>query len=285
MIIGLLEGDEAGTRGSKTGAFATIFALIVLTELWARAIPVWATLDRELSTVLPIGSVLALTALFAPTRRAGFAGLAAMFVWLLWYEFPSSGNHAYLELILCCLLAFLDLRDDPQRLALLRSVRWLLCVIFFYSGVQKIAHGYFFDGQYLAYALSEESWRTALGPFLPVEEARRLAQFTGEVGDGPYRVASPLVVAASNAVYVAEIALAAALLWHRTRAMAACAAVAFVILIEIAARELFFGLVTINSLLLFFRSDLNRRLVLPIAGLLALLILNRLGVGPAVVFY
>ena len=55
--------------------------------------------------------------------------------------------------------------------------------------------------------------------------------------------------------------------------------------IQAGARELFFGLLFTNAMLLFVRSDLNRRLVPLFAAVLVGLALVRFGVLPEMVFY
>ncbi len=88
----------------------------------------------------------------------------------------------------------------------------------------------------------------------------------------------------SNAIYVIEIALVPLLVLRRTRAFAVCAAILFLVAIETAAREWFFGLISLNMLLLFCERDYNRRLVGVFAAALAGLLLMRWGVFPEVMF-
>ena len=54
---------------------------------------------------------------------------------------------------------------------------------------------------------------------------------------------------------------------------------------EAVARELMFGAEFLAALLLFARSDLVRRSVIPIAVLLALLVAMRLGFVPQMIFH
>ena len=91
-------------------------------------------------------------------------------------------------------------------------------------------------------------------------------------------------MALSNAVYAFEIAAAALLLARATRTATAVSCIVFLGLIEIGAREILFGAVFANLLLLFFSSDLNRRL-LPVFALLYLwLVAMRLGLVPPMYF-
>lgn len=280
-----LDGDAPGTRPAKIAGFAVILALILGTEYWARALPKWQELSPLYSGSLALATALCLAALRERWRRAAFAGLAATQAVVIWQEFPAAGNHAYLEWVFCALCAGLSARRADEQILFLRAVRWIVAVVFFYGGLQKLVHGYYLHGEYLAFSLSSPSFRDVLGLLLPADELTRLSAFTGAVGDGPYRVASPLFVALSHATYLAEMALAPALLWRRTRVVAVAAALAFLCAIEIGAREVFFGLVFANAILLYLPGAPQRRLLPVVVLLLAALLLVRLGVLPAMVFY
>ncbi len=284
-MLGFLDGDDAGTRAGKMRAFAIVLALIIGTEYWARAIPKWGALAPLYSVSLGLATLLCLAALSERFRRPAFAALALVQAVVIWQEFPAAGNHAYLELVFCLLCAGLRAERDDEQVLFLRAVRWIVCLVFFYGGLQKLVHGYWAQGMFLAFSLSFESFRGALRFLLPADELTRLAALRGEVGDGPYLVASPLFVALSHATYLVEMALAPALAWARTRALAVGAALAFLFAIELGAREVFFGLAVANAILLLLRGDLHRRLIPLFAALLALLLLVRVGVLPDVVFY
>ena len=187
--------------------------------------------------------------------------------------------------MLCLLGAFLNVASAEERRLYLRALRWIAVVIFFWSGVQKLASGYWTNAEYLAYSLQIPSYRRMLGALVSNADLTRLTGYHGQVGDGPYRVASwPLLVAA-NVTWALEIALAPLLVWARTRRLAVVAALAFLVGIEAAAREIFFGLVFTNILLVFVPSAVNRVAVPFFAAFLAVLALIRIGVLPAMTFY
>jgi hypothetical protein len=285
-LLSTLDQDDHDVAVGKIRAFEVVLALVMAAEYWARAVPKWDALAPLYTASLWLVPALAAGALTLRGRRAAFAGLALVQAAVLWAEFPAAGNHAYLELFFCALAAVCDPRDPRDRTLFLRAVRWMACVVLFASGLQKLVHGYWDRGQYLAFSLGEsESFRPVLRPLLPAAEYERLVTLRGEVGDGPYLVASRLFIGLSNAVYLGEMALAALLLWPRTRALAAVAALTMLLLIEIAAREAFFGLVFANALLLFLPRDLNRRFVPVFAGILLALLLSRAGVIREAVFH
>ena len=167
----------------------------------------------------------------------------------------------------------------------LRAVRWMACVVFFYAGVQKLVHGYYFHGELLAYSIGIEAFKPVLHLLLPPDDFMRLSHFQLKAGDGPYLVSSPLILVLSNATYIIEMGLVPLLVCRRTRPLAVVGAIVFLLGIEMAAREFFFGLIYINMLLLFLDRDVNRRLVGVFAAVLACMLLVRLKVLPEVIFY
>ena len=108
---------------------------------------------------------------------------------------------------------------------------------------------------------------------------------SGQVGDGPYRVASVPLLLLANGTWLAEIALAPALVWRRTRAGALVLALLLIAGIELVAREVFFGLVFASLLLLFAHGDRQSAARWLVAAALVVLALSRLGVLPEVTYY
>jgi hypothetical protein len=285
-IAALVDGDDVAVRSRRLAAFEQAFVLIVVAEYWLRAIPKWGLLGAHYDVLLGVATVAGLAILIGPRlRRPGFAALAAGHLVLLWSEFPSSGNHAYLELYVC-LLAVLLRRDDPDEARLeLRALRWLAVIVLFASGLQKVAHGYWVNGEYLAFSLGSETYRALLGWTLPADELARIARLRGEVGDGPYRVASVPLLLLANGTWIAELGLAPALVWRRTRPLAVVGALLLLAGIEVVAREVFFGLVFASLILLFAWGDRQSTARWLVAVSLVLLALARLGVLPEVTFY
>src|SRR5262249_48993350 len=133
-----------------------------------------------------------------------------------------------------------------------------------------------------AFLLNEPRFERIFGVLLPASDAQRIHTYTGLDGAGPYLVSTPLWLLASNLVWILEVALAVALSVARTRPAAVCAGIVFVTLIESGAREILFGLLFVNLLLMFLRTAANR-LFVPIAALTCVtVILVHLGWLPAV---
>jgi hypothetical protein len=259
--------------------------LTIGVEYWLRAVPKWGELAMPYYWHLGLATVLCAAGLFDPLRRPAFFALAVSHAVLVWREFPSTGNHAYLEVAFCLLAAALRLDDAEDRRLYLRSVRWVVVIVLFYSGLQKLVHGYWSEGQYLAFSLGSVTYRSVLGLLLPADELARLSALRGEVGDGPYVVSSWPLLVLSNGTWLLEMALAPLLVWPRTRHLSVWLALGFLLAIQVAAREVFFGLIFANALVLFLPGDKNRLLVIPVAMLLLTLALSRIGILPELTFY
>jgi len=204
---------------------------------------------------------------------------------------PMTANHVFLELVVLSLLAFLDERRTGEGTLLLQGLRWVTVVLFFYSGLQKLLYGYWSDGQFLAYvAATEERFGLVLGPLMPAAELERLRSYNAAlaepgvwsvpIGAGPYRVDSLTFVLLSNFVWIFEMVCAAALLVPRLRTAATVAAVAFVVAIELGARELTFGALMTTLLLTFAPPGWVRRGAIAFALFYLYLVAHDLGWVP-----
>jgi hypothetical protein len=284
-VSAALDDDDPTRLATKLRAFEVVLVLVLVAEFWLRAARSASGPSPQFLGHLLAASLFGGGALTGRLRRPAFALLGLNHAILLWWKFPTGGNHDHLELLFCLLAAFLRLDAADERRLYLRAVRWMVVVVFLFSGVQKLAHGYWVRGLYLAWAIgSTESFRAVLGPLLPPDEVARLASYRGAVGDGPYLVSSLPLLAVSNLTWITELALGPLLLWRATRAAAVGVAVVLLVAIELGAREVFFGLIFLDMIALFLRGDANRRLVVPAVVLLAALALSRLGWLPEITF-
>jgi hypothetical protein len=187
--------------------------------------------------------------------------------------FPLTNNHWFLELYAVTLLALAGAggRDAPLVLC---GLRWLAALVLFQTGLQKLFYGHYFAGDFLAFMVGRgERFAALFQGLLPAAEVARLQGYQPlHEGAGPYRVAMPLFVAVSNAVWIAELALPFGLLWRRTRTVAAAAALAFVLALQLGARELGFALLFANLLLLFAPARWATRLLPLFLALLVLML-------------
>ncbi len=215
--------------------------------------------------------------------RGAFAFALAVSIIKLVNQFPVGANHHYLELGVLALGALFDDRREGEAQLLLQSCRWLVVTVFFWAGLQKILHGYYFGGEFLSYAISQEArFAQIFGLLLPSDELMRLQSYgrPPPVGAGPYRAESWALVLVSNATYGMEILVAIGLLVRRLRPHALYAAMALVLAIEVVAREVLFGALFLSLVALFARRALNWQLFPMFAGLYAYLLAAGLGIVP-----
>ncbi|MGH0037078.1 MAG: hypothetical protein ACQGVK_18790 [Myxococcota bacterium] len=185
------------------------------------------------------------TRVAAGVCAAGLASSVAL-------AFPFNANHQLVQglLLLCIVLARPD--ADADRRDALCAARWVAVAVMFWAGTQKLLWGHYLGGEFLA-------WRVAVDPgfaevfrfVMPDAEWQRLVALESAPGAGPYRVDSLLFVVVSNLGWLAEWAVAGGLLVGRLRPLAWPAGIAFIVGVELAAREIFFGGLIVFLLLLF----------------------------------
>ena len=215
--------------------------------------------------------------------RAAFAFALVISIVRLSNQFPFAANHHYLELGVLALGALFDDRKEGEAQLLLQSCRWLVVTVLFWAGLQKILYGYYFGGEFLSYAISQEArFAQIFGALIPSDELIRLQSYgrPAPLGAGPYRAESWALVLVSNATYAMEILAAIGLVVRRLRPLALCAAFALIVAIEVAAREVLFGALFLGLISLFARRALNWKLFPMFVGLYAYLLAAGLGIFP-----
>jgi hypothetical protein len=223
-----------------------------------------------------IVTVLSIAALWPRWTRPAACGVALVLFGKVLATFPVTSNHAFLELLAVGLLACFDPKRREERALALQTARWGVVIVLFYSGLQKVLYGTYFDAQLLgSFIALKPTFAEALGPFLPHAELARLSALPIRAGVGPFAVGSTLVVFMSNAVYAFEMIAPFFLLWRPTRASAAVAVIIFTALLQTAAREVLFGTLFVGLLLLFPRRAFNLELLPVFAGLYAALLTIR----------
>jgi hypothetical protein len=192
--------------------------------------------------------------------------------------FPRAPNHALIELLALLALATHDRRDTRDAAALEHVLAGLFAATMLGAGVQKVPHGTYFDGTYLAFAIAHsERFGQVFAPLVSAAELARLHAIGSPYGEGagPYVLRDLHMLVLSNAVYVIEIALGLLLFLRRTRAAAAYVAISLVLLIEVAAQEAFFRCLTVSLATLAARPRWQRAVVLARLALLALVLCAR----------
>lgn len=216
---------------------------------------IWESERAYNGLLFAAGLLVCLALSFLPARKVlavrlfvGFQ-LAAI-VWL----FPAVSNHFFLVFSCLLLLSVLDLERRDEALLGLQACRWLALIVFFYSGLQKVLYGTYFKGQLLAWTIAHDSrFQAAFGVVLPQDEMLRLQSLANTAG--PFLSEWWPLLAASNFTYLFELIAPFLLLHPRSRSAALAATTVFLLLIETAAREYFFGCVFVNLLFLFSRRN------------------------------
>jgi len=196
--------------------------------------------------------------------------------------FPLTANHVGLELVLLVLLSVFD-PDDPDEGRLAASgIRWVAVIVMFYAGLQKLLHGFYFHGEFLASDMAYvPRLLNPLNALLsPAEYDRILALGEPHHGSGPYRVEELPFVVASNGVWLIEMLGALGLLWRRTRALAILANVGIAIFVQLITREMIFGLLVLNLSALFTARNLSGAAFGLSAAILLYLLAMALGLVP-----
>ncbi len=247
---------DSGEDGPRVAAFRSV----VLAHAFAQSCLFVAMMRSESSAwVVGVASGVAATQLaclvvsFHGTLSRFAAPVAFLTVlWQLVWFFPSNSNHLLLSTWSLFLLALLDTRDHESASLQLRALRWSTVIVLFYTGVQKLLYGAYFQGDFLLYTLhASDEFATVFRFLLPVEEFERIRAIDLRVeGAGPFRTRAPLFLLASNLVWVAELLLPVALVYRRTRVAAVWISLAFVVSIQTGARELLFALLFGNLVLL-----------------------------------
>ncbi|MBV1859349.1 MAG: hypothetical protein KUG77_13115 [Nannocystaceae bacterium] len=222
--------------------------------------------------------------LWSRGRRLGRLGALALALSIVVATFPRTGNHLYLVVVVVGLCVRLEFASDAMRDLLARSLRWVLIVVLFSSGLQKLAYGFYLDGQMLAYLGDRDGYSGLLSLLTPEGEAHRLATLPRVAGGGPFSSGAPLLLVASNLTYVAEMLLPLLLLYPKTRRLGVMAAFGLILVIEVFAREVFFGLWFTALLLLFVRPAVARGAFVAVVFVDVALVLVRLGILPEVLF-
>jgi len=276
------DGDVALVRPRLDG-FRSFILLHGAVRSW-----LWLRYNEHLGPEALLLSAAGLSVCFALTLVPRFAHVAARaalpFLALqLFLTFPLTDNHFMLELLCVVLLALIGGNDGATDRALtLASLRWLAAIVLFHTGLQKVLYGHYFGGEFLAFMVAVgDRFADIFQPFIPAGEIARLESYDPmQTGAGPFRVSYLPLVAVSNAVYLAELVLPALLIWQRTRTLALIATTAFLLAIQLGARELGFALLFVNLLLLFSPVELNRRLLPLFAAIYLYGLAAALGVAP-----
>lgn len=274
-ILGLAGSNGEDETGAKFVAFRQFLFLhmgitSVISIHGLVALEQQASLHPRLHLVVWTLATLACVAgaakQWSRTAAAVLAGLVLIDMALV---FPIGSNHSFVELLCLTAVAWLNPADTDERRLLGQGLGWLFVIVLFYSGLQKVLYGTYFNASMLGYLVAvEENFASVFKFLMPAEELLRL-QAMGDLPegwnvplpDGSYAIQSWPAILASNAVYLLEMGLAVCLLIRRVRPAAVAGVILLVVAIESAAREMTFGFLMLNLVLLFTRENWISRLM------------------------
>ncbi len=272
-LLGWTGRDAAATAAAKLRSMRRLVLVTLALEGWAalRYVPYSEAPGFHAAIAAALGACLLLgwRDRFACPAVLAALGLETLTVVSV---FPHNANHQYLAIVLLALVAL----ATPGRRAAqgagdaaageawaaLAAMRWIVVAGLVWSGVMKLVHGYWLGGEFLAHRIAlDPGFARVFAPILPDGELARLVALENRIGAGPFRAEAPLLVAASNATWLAEILLPLGLLATRTRTLSLVALIGLMLAIQAGARELFFAGLMFGGLLLFARRDLVGRLI------------------------
>lgn len=279
-FLALAGGDDAALAHAKVDALRRFVLLFAAARSW-----LWLAFNRDLDPGSLAAVALSGCAALAwwPRGRTWAPRLAlpVLLLQLVW-TLPLTNNHFFLELACVALLALVSADGDGEELAL-DAIRWVTVLVLVHTGVQKVLHGLYFHGEFLAFmAARADRFADAFRWLVPADELARLARLAAEprAGAGPFRVDSTPFVVVANLVWIVEIVLGVLLVPRRTRTVAAIAALAFVLAIQLGARELGFALLFANLLLAFLPRAIGGAALTPLALLFAWAVAAAFGALP-----
>ena len=188
---------------------------------------------------------LALSIPFSGTRWRALRAIASCS--LVLGSWPQTSNHGLFGSLLTLIVPLLI--DEPK--TALRFLQRALLVICFGAGVQKLLHGTWWSGSFLAYeVVNAQRFELTMRWLLAPETWTRLRALRGDaIGAGPYVLTGlPLVLA--RVLVLLEVGLPLAALHSRLRTLAHLGLLVLAISFALVARELLFGglFVALNAL-------------------------------------
>ncbi|MCB9625588.1 MAG: hypothetical protein H6723_19900 [Sandaracinus sp.] len=227
-VFGAREGTLGwGAASVRAVAVVALFVAVGLPRRW----------DRHVSVVLALG--------------AGWAVAAT---------FPTTSNHGFYAALLS--LASVVLRDEPRRAV--EYLRATVLLVTFGAGAQKLLHGTWWRGSFVAWELAHGRFVGTIGRLLSAEELARLSSMReGREGF----VLAGKALALVRAVMLGELLLPMLACVPRLRVWAAIGLLGLGLGFGLVADEVLFGGLFVAVVALFFSPSTARALSLATAAL------------------
>ena len=262
------------------------FLVFKLSLWWFARIPLPGLFER--APLLFFGVVLLIPIGIVAFRRKGYEwGVLALALDLAYFEiyhgFPDTLNHQFLQVFLL-LVVFFYSRTQETRSTGLRLVQAVILIAWLFSGMQKLAQGMWWNGDYFLYEMLTNDGTIAatlrLGTRLvwagaaeaPFPLAAAPVQSFAQVP----AAATFAMVAWANLAMLAEIALPVFVLFACTRRCALYGLVAMQALIPVGAGIAGFALTGLACLFLFYPAHARRNYAALAAAALACIVTGML---------
>jgi len=208
---------------------------------------------EDLSHAVMLGAHLLILAWLFRRRLLPPVAFALLLLagWSLTRRLPDAPLHSYLAVYIA-LVVFLLRDDGAERSLALGSLRWICAIGWIGFGLQKLLHGFYFDGQYLAWQIStNRDSHLLLGNLVDARSLQQLDGFRGAAGTGPYSPYGTLLTVASNAVWALEILVGLGLIYWKSRPTALIVGFGLLLATALCYRDIYQSLLLFNLLLLF----------------------------------
>ncbi len=237
----------------RFAALRRFLVLVVAVESWNALRYRAYQDDLAIHTAIAGIQLVCLGAAWAgPGTRVATAVSAAGLAVGMGLTFPFNANHQAVQLLCLVALSLPGAGVPESRRDVLLAVRWFAVAILFWAGVQKLLWGLYIGGEFLAHRIAiDPGFAQVFGWVVSDAEIARLTGLEAADGAGPFRIDAWWFVAISNLSWIAEVAIAGALLHPHLRPWAWPAGLAFIFAVELAAREVLFGSLLAFLILLF----------------------------------
>ncbi len=251
-------GEEIRYQDARLHFFRVVLPLFAV-ESWDGWLHHWQPAGSGAGH-LPVTILMSLAAVLvwgkpAFSTAAFYVGTVAA-VAELGLAFPDNANHHWLQFV--CLAAAALVPETAGAETWLRSIRLLGAAGLFWAGLTKVLYGYYFHGVFFAYAMAHDP---------------RFADFLADFD-------RPRLLILSNLAYLPELILPPLFLWRRTRTPAVIAATIYIVGIEFAARELYFGILILALFRLWLPPDRRTQGTVIATAAILVMLLMVLGVFP-----
>jgi len=208
-------------------------------------------------SIAPLSCLLAGVCLLIRLRLIAIAIGLGVAIWGIGFTLPMTPNHAVALAVSFVFLLWDALENDTSYRAS-ELIRWLAFTILFWSGLQKVLHGAYFNGTFFSTQLALGDRRFAWMQSLC--SASELQVLGNTPPSGPFVPGCRKITWMSSMVVCLEFAMGGLLLVPRLRSAAAGLAMIFLVFVQVVTKEITFALTMCSVLSVFLDKKTAERL-------------------------